>query len=140
MIPDLITALITALRADRNVADIADVRVYGDHVPDADTSFMPRACVVIQSAGSPNSIGSGFQEYGDRRVDVRTYGTTPFEADTLFRTVYLVLKNLTREVHARALIHWVKPVSGRSLLREPDTDWPFAFSTWHVLMSEIEVV
>lgn len=140
MIPDLIGALVTALKADSGVAAVVGTRVFGGHLPDSETSSMPRACVVIQYAGSPNIYGSGAQEYGDKRVDVRSYGATPFEANRLWRTVHPALKTLTREVHSQTLVHWVKPVGGPNDLREPDTDYPFVLSTWWVLMSEIAVV
>jgi hypothetical protein len=140
MIPDHIEALVAFLKLDADVASVAASRVFGAELPESETSFMPRSAVVLLPAGGLTAIGDGVQRYGDVRVDVRAYGTTPKLANDVWRAVHPALKDLLREVHAETLLHWAKPSGGPISLRDPDTHWPFVLSSWQVFRSEVAVV
>lgn len=140
LLPDLLFALITALRTDSDVVAMVGNRVYGLQVPDSETVNMPRAALVVRYVTLPMMYGTGSQNYGDNGIEVLTYGATPYDADRLWRIVHPMLKHLMREVHSHVLIHWARPISGPYPLRELDTDWPYVLSTWQVMAAEIALV
>jgi hypothetical protein len=134
MIPEVgLKALLTAR------ATLAESRVFVDEIPPGETASMSRKCIVIEPSG-PSVLGGAFQEYGDGRYDIRCYGETPYEAARLQAQVYQVMKHLQRETHAGVLIHWARRSGGPIPLRDPDTDWPFRFESYQVLIAEVEVV
>lgn len=133
--PDMIDALRRYLLADPDVSELVGTRVFGGELPSGQASSMPRHAVVIRYSGG-GSLGGGHQEYSDKRVDVRCYGSTIYEADRLWRSVGPALQALQREVHADCLLHWARRGGGPIDLRDPDTDWPFIFSSWQVLSSD----
>lgn len=127
------------LKADAAVAALTAGRVFGDEIPADQTVSMPRKCIVVEPSGGSNTYGSGFQEYGDTRVDFRSYGETPYEAGRVQRAAYGALKQLRRQVHAGVLLHWAKRSGGPLALRDPDAGWSYRFESFQVLTAEIEV-
>lgn len=137
MIPDSLGAIVNFLKADAGVASLVGTRVFGGELPRAETDSMPRAAIVVRPAGGLGTFGQAFQEYGDRRVDVRCYGTTPSAADAVYRHVHPALKQLSRVKQGSVLLHWARPAGGPLTLRDQDTDWPFTFCAWQVLAAEV---
>jgi hypothetical protein len=137
--PDLIAALVAYLEGDDRVRTLTQGRVFGDEIPSKESKNMARKCVVVSGGGGPTTIGDGYQEYGDQRIDVRCYGETPYEASRLQLAVYRALKHLRRCIYAGVLLHWAKRSGGPLRLREPDTSWPFRFESYQVLSAEVEV-
>lgn len=146
--PDYLGALKTALLLDAAVAAASAGRVYVGELPRESgavsfASLMPRAAVLVQPAGG--SPERGYARLSYPRIDVRSYGRTPNEAWRLSLVVHDYLKNLARKVAAasstgeRALIHDATPVSGGSLLRDADGDWPMALRTYELVVSETAV-
>lgn len=138
-VPDYVEALRLFLLADENVAAAISGRGFGGEVPPAEDKHMPRAAFLIRQAGGPQAIGSGYAKFGDQRVDVNCYGATPKSANDLYRTVYPALKQLRRQVIAECFLHWAIKGGGPTPLRDPDTDWPYVFSSWQVLVGEVPV-
>lgn len=136
-IPDRITALVAILKADAAVAAEVGARVFGGELPEAETASMPRKAIVITHAGGVAAFGGGYQEYGDSRVDTRCYGTTPHEADEVWRAAHGALKQLRRTLQGDMLVHWARQAGGPIPLRDPDADWPSIFASWQVLASEV---
>lgn len=137
-VADPIKGLTTFLKADATIAALVAARVFGEELPKSETASMPRKCIVVEPSG-PGSLGGGYQEYGDLRVDLRCYGETPYEARRLQRAAYGALKALRRKVHSGVLLHWAIRSGGPIGLRDPDTDWPFVFESYQVLVAEVEV-
>lgn len=135
--PSPITALIEHLKADTDVAEIVGTRVFGTEIPEDESGSMPEATVVIKRAGGLGTLGGGYQEFGDIRVDVLCYGATPYLAEELLLAVHPALKQLRRAVYSGCLLHWANPAGGPLPLRDPDTDSPLFFSSWQVLAAEI---
>lgn len=134
-IADTIKGLRLYLLADATVAGLVGTRVFGGELPDSEADDMPRACVVLNYAGGFADRWA-YVELGEPRVDVRCYGTTPYVADQLYRAVHGALKHLTRTVLGGTMLHSASLESSVQGLRDPDTEWPFAFSSWVVLASE----
>lgn len=135
--PDPILALMAQLTDDSDVVSLAGTRIYGE-MPESDAALMPRPSLVIRHAGSSNSFGNGWCEYGDLRFDVVAYGDTTYTAGALWRAVHRCLKGMAREVREGTLLHWARPAGGPTSLYDPDTQWPFVLSTWQVLLSEVQ--
>lgn len=135
-IPDRLTALIAILKADAAVSAQVGTRVFGGELPPAETASMPRKATVISHGGGLGVFGGGYQEYGDTRVDARCYGETPLEADDVWRAAYGALKQMRRTLQGTIYVHWARPSGGPLSLRDPDTDWPYVFSSFQVLAAE----
>lgn len=136
---DPLKGLIAFLKAAPGVSALVGTRVFGDELPAKEVSFMPRKCIVIEPSGSAGAFGTAYQDYGDGRYDVRSYGETPHEAALLDIATYRALKNLRRGVNASVLLHWVKRAGGPIPMRDPDTGWPFRFASYQLLAAEVEV-
>lgn len=137
--PDLIAALLSFLKGDTDVAALIGRQAFGGELPKSAIATMPSACVVLAHGGGAGAFGGGGQAYGDRRVDVRAYGATQHEAASVWNAVYAALKNLEHDDAARCHILWAKEAGGPIPLRDPDREWPYMWSSWQVLMSEIPV-
>lgn len=137
--PDPIEALRAFLRADAAIDGRVDGRVFAGELPRKETEQMPREAVVIRPGGGPDAIGGGYQSYGDLRLDVLCYGSTPHNAWLLHLDVHAALKDLKRKVFAETLLHWARPSVKGQTGRDPEKDWPLTLSSWQVLASEIAV-
>lgn len=133
---DPVTALVSFLKADTDVAALTGGRVFGSELPDSQNANMPRAAVVCRQAGSPNTYGGGYQDFGDIRVECRCYSSTPYEAVRVSRAVYGALKMMRRNIQGSTILHWARPAGGMQTLRDPDTEWPFSMSSWQILAAE----
>lgn len=136
MIPDAVAALVAFLKQDVELQGLLGTRVYGGELPASVTGSMPTEAVVVSPAGGLGVIGSAYQEYGDVRLDVNCYGSTPNKAHEIWRCVHPLLKQMQRTSVSGTLLHWAKPAGGPLSLRDPDTDWPYNFSSWQVLAAE----
>lgn len=134
--PDPTKGLIEYLKSVTAVNDLISGRAFGDEVPKSETGSMPRKCIVVEPSG-PGFLGTGYQDYGDGRFDVRSYGETPYEAARVQLAVYGAMKELRRARAATVLLHWAKRVGGPMPLRDPDTKWPYRFESYQVLVAEI---
>lgn len=133
---DPIPALIAYLKTDSDLQALAGTRIFGGELPDAENASMPRSSVVLRHAGSPNVYGTAYQEFGDTRIEIRTYGATVYKGTELARIVAGRLKNMRRNVQAGTILHWATSSGGMMQLRDPDAEWPFTLTTWQVLAAE----
>lgn len=142
-IPDHIAALRTFLAADPYIAALTtpqgstSPRVYAGELEAKQTQGMPIPTVLIRPAGGLQVHGNAYQDFGDKRIDVYSYGSTPRAANDVWRVVHPALKHLGRELVNGCLLHWARPGGGPLALRDPDTDWPFTLSVWQVLSAEV---
>lgn len=140
MIADVLPAVVTYLAAVAEIDGLVDGRVYGEKLPAADVSAMPRKCIVITSNGEVPSAGTNsYIQVARPRYEVRCYGETPYEARVLYRAVHAALKGMTANVSADVRLHNALQGAGPTALVDPDADWPFVWSTWGVSASEVEV-
>ena len=137
--PDALTALAHLMRADAAIAAIAPARVFRDELPEGETEATEiDPAVVVRYSGGPR-VG-GYLPLSRDRLDVKCYGRTPREADDLHRAVHGYLKQLRRTTRDGAVIHSVSPAGGRLSTRDPDTDWPYVFSSWSMRAAEVSAV
>ncbi len=133
-IVDVKAAIIAFLLADADVITEVGIRVYGDELPREDTDSMERKAVVVASAGgSPPGYAASSLPLEAQRLDLFSYGGTPFEAEKVRRAVYGALKSIDRVKKSNVLIHWANPAGGVAAGRDPDGDWPFKWDSWQVL-------
>lgn len=142
--PDVLPAIRLYLATDAAVAALVTLapsaaRVYVGDLPGPEG--MPRNAVVISGSGGPQSLD--YVRLNRSTFDVRAYGSSGYHARRVHYAVYEALKHLQRRVVTvpgigAVLIHTVVPATGGPLeLRDPDTNWPFAFSTYRSLASEV---
>lgn len=128
--------------AARLLADhpVASGRVFAGDLPKAEHASMPRECVTVRSSGGAGA-GSHWMRTGRQRLDVKSYGATPYEAAWLDFTVGTVLQLWKQstvtitdpdgndfDLKVGSFTH----VGGPNELVDPDTDWPFTLSVWEV--------
>lgn len=135
--PDLITGVRSYLLNTALVAAEVVDRVYGGGLPRALIDGGAQPAVAVRGAGGSGSYGGGYQQYGDQRVDVLCYGETSREARTVYDIVCPVLKQMRRNRQGACLLHWANQAGGPLDLIDPDTDWPFVFSSWQVCVAEV---
>ncbi|MGH3029273.1 MAG: hypothetical protein ACRDNE_00625 [Gaiellaceae bacterium] len=138
MAADPLAAVIRFLKADTAVQARTSGRVFGGELPKTEITSMPRVAVLLRPAGG-GLIGRAYQGYGDKRVDIDCYGSTPNEGWLLHLDVAAALKDLRHEVHADVLLHWARASSDGMTARDPKTDWPLTYSSWQVLISPVPV-
>lgn len=137
--PNLISALLALLGAEPHITGTVDDRIFGGRIPKKLIASDPRPCIVVRAAGGGGNFGGGWQEYGDKRVDVLAYALTPHDASAISATVHRTLKQMTRQVQAGVRLHWCRPSSEALSLEDTATEWPYSFSSWQVLAGEITV-
>jgi hypothetical protein len=139
VITDPMAALIRFLKADADTAAMAGTKVYGGELPDAQVQGMGQACIVLRkTGGSLMPISASYVEVSDVRVDAYAYGSTPLQADRLYRCLAGALKQMRSNNQGRTRLYWARPAGGPISLREQDTEWPLTLSTWQVMWSERE--
>lgn len=140
MIPDVVAAIVAFLRATPSVTAVVGDHVYGGELPrdlPADGTGMPTQCVVIQA--SPGGYGAyrrSFIKAGHSRIDLRCYGPDPIGAMEVYRAIHPVLKHAPQFSQDGTLIYSINQEIGASALREPDTLWPFVFTSYDVFAAE----
>lgn len=141
-IPDVLSAVRVVLRADTAVTAIVPAgQIYAGEMPQTESVLQPRAAVILALAGGRSDYG--YAQIGRRRMDVRCYGTTPFEAMKLANQVYESLKGLQRRrvtsgapVITPTLIHGINVESGPTPLRDADGDWAMVLTTFEIVAAE----
>jgi hypothetical protein len=131
---DVIEAVVAYLKSDAGVAALVGTRVYGGELPRSQAATMPQGTVVVSPAGG-GLLGLSGNDYGDSRVDIDCYSTTPHQAYKLNLAVYDAMKAIRRRKQGTALLHWSRPSSTGATGR--DTDWPITVSSYQVLAAEV---
>jgi hypothetical protein len=135
-IPDSVEALRRLLRDDDDVRALTGERVYGDEIPEDAAAAMPLRSIVVRPVSGPHVFGGGWQKFGDVRFDVLCYGRSRRESFDLYRYVQPLLKGLRTTRSADCLIYWARQGGGPLTLTDPDSEWPYTFSSWQVLVAE----
>lgn len=142
-IPDVLSAVRVVLRTDATVTGLVPAaQIYAGEMPQTESVVQPRAAVVLALAGG--RADRGYMQIARRRMDVRCYGTTPFEAMKLANQVYESLKGLQRRrvvgvapVTTPTLIHGINVEAGPTPLRDADGDWPMVLTTFEIVAAEV---
>lgn len=138
--PSPVRAVVAYLRSVPAVSALAGTRVFAEQLPASESTAMPRAAVVVASAGG--GLMGHAQLYGDRRLAILCYGSSPAKSRDLHEEVRAAMKDLLRRKvsdsnTSAVLLHWARISSDGTTGRESDTDWPVTGSSWQVLASDI---
>jgi hypothetical protein len=129
--PDSISALVEYLKNDADVSALAGTKVYGVEIPANQAASMPEYAIVIKPTGGQKSgimQGVYFQ-----RVDVRTYGKSPKEANDLQRACIQAIEKIEHTIKKNAILYFGNLESNINYLREPSpANWPFTFTVWSI--------
>ena len=131
--PNPRAALISYLMSDSGVTALASTRIFGE-LPGSENQYMPRACLVLTETGS-GSLGPGARSYvpwGVTRMDIRAYGSTPYEASQLYHAMNVAVKQMARTVAASTVLQDAIVSAGPRSGRDPDVDWPFVWGSYEV--------
>jgi hypothetical protein len=133
-IPNPLTAVRTHLLSNPDVLTLAGTRIYAGELPKGEADNMPRCAVVATLAGGGGPASDLPIMYVT--VDVTCYGATGLQATTLYLAARSALRTLRREMLSDSLLHSAVELSGPLELRDPDTHWPFTWSSWRVVAGE----
>ena len=133
MTADLVAALVALFRDDTEISALAGDRVFGNELPRSAIAKMPQAAIVIVPSGGISISGDTFAEHDSQRFDIRSYGSTQFEADSLRREIYRLLRRLPRTISEGVLIHSCSTAGGYTSLRDSDGDWPVFMQSFQIL-------
>lgn len=141
-----LAATIAVLRKDPGISELTGDWIYAPRLPrhprtgkveDRIAQAMPRPCLVVQRAGG-GSLGPGARSYLDWRVlrlNVFSYGTTPYDADLLDAKVYDFLTNMEQQVEGDTILRDAVASGGPTDLVDPDTSWPYVLSVFDLSAS-----
>ncbi len=135
-IPNPLAGVVAFLVGTPEVYNATGGRVFGSELPKNQAGAMPQAAVVVRAAGGGGPASD--VPYLALTVDATCYGATPYAALELYLVVKAALRDLRRDTMASALLHSAVEVAGPLDLRDPDTHWPFCWSSWRVLAGEKE--
>lgn len=133
-----ITATIALLRADAGVlAALGGTlvtgtvpRVAGSEVSSDLAKIMPQRALIVAAAGAGSGVGQNdYVPVSVRRLDLRCYGRTPHEADTLALAAQVACKAWVPRLIAGVYVHHYRHVAGPVSFRDPDGDWPVTITT-----------
>jgi hypothetical protein len=129
-----LTAVRALLLGDAGVLTLAGARVYAGELPKNQASLMPRQAVVVSYAGG----GGPASDVPVMRpvIDVTCYGATGLQATTLYLAARAALRGLRREFLADSLLHSAVELSGPLEIRDPDTTWPYTWSSWRIIAGD----
>jgi hypothetical protein len=137
MIADPFDALADYLRHDAGVTALAGQRVWPRELPADEAANMPRAAIVLVPQGG--LWGHDTVSLQAPRCDVTCYAETPKAAYALYGAAFEALRALARKTHAGALLNSAVQGGGPIQGRDPDTRWPFVWSSWIISASTILV-
>ena len=141
-----LAATIAVLRKDPSISQLTGDWIFAPRLPkrpgsdeleDYVAEAMPRHCLVVKRAGG-GSLGPGARGYHDWRVsrlEVFSYGTTPYDADLLDAQVHDFFTNLTQRVEGDTILRDAVVSGGPIDLLDPDTHWPYVLSVYDLSAS-----
>lgn len=137
--PDPISALVTYLKTDTDLAALVGTDVFDREVPQAQRTDMPKAMLVVNPIGG--STDASFHRLGLIDVDLLAYGAVPYLAGQVARAAHQALKHMAQNefsadngsVQIKNAVKLAGPIS----LRDADTRWPIEMYTFRITASEI---
>lgn len=147
MAKDPIPGIIAALKLNSAIDDLVEGRVYGEELP---RSLVAGGELVGHDSISKSivvSSATGGYGLGQRstvgvipfRIDMRCYGETPYQARQLHYEVSSYLKRVVGQNFGGTRYYRFIPEIAGMFARDPDTDWPFVYSSFDVWASEYAV-
>jgi len=123
MIIDVLEVLLDYLLTKTELTNLVSTRIFGNGLPPAENSHMPRKCVVIREHG-------GIERNDEMpllspRMHIRSYGETSFAAGQVDRAVYTALKAVLRVTQSSTILHSVGLGRGATSGVDPDTGWEY---------------
>jgi hypothetical protein len=113
------------------------VLIYGGELPQEENATMPKKAVVLHASGGYEN--NDYIEIVKPRLDVYCYGETYYEAGTVDRAVYDVMKHVMRKRIAGVLLHGVACGGGPIQVKHAETGWPIVWRSYQVTASDIDV-
>ncbi len=133
-IQDVISALVTYLKAQSDISTLLGTKVFGLELPKSESVSMPHKAIVIVDSGSVRA--ADYSDISNARLDFRCYGKTPFAARLVYRTLTPILRDLEKSVTGATFLYSAVHTSGPYPVRDVETDWSVTIDTWMVAMQE----
>lgn len=114
------------------VAAVAEILKAELDVPVAGGSFTGSPPGVLVRAAGGGALVAGYMPTIDARLDVRCWHNSDWEATNVATQIARTLHQLRDRQTGHGRVRWCKVEGWVSQLREPDTGWHAALSTWQV--------
>lgn len=132
-IPDPLEAVVAFLAADVDTNALTSSRVYGVELPPSQVESMPRKSIVIRRSGGGPSVGDSSRiPWSLPRMDVFSYGETPYQASRVDLAAYRALKQMTPHKRGTCRLVDAQLSAGPIDLREQETPWPLVWRSYLV--------
>lgn len=132
---DPVLVMMELVKLSEGFSSLAAGRVWGAELPEAEQDTMPRAQIVIAASGvgaSPPGVHD-HTRLAVTRIDVRSYGTDPFDAAVLSATLDRHLHAARRQTLSAMVVYWCKRVAGPITYRAAPGDWPVCVRTYEMM-------
>jgi hypothetical protein len=113
-------------------------RIYGEEIPQDIADIDIPSTIVLDNAGKRDVWGASNMDVSGFRVTTRCYAPTLLEASDLDLLVYAAMKTINRwAAIGYGGLHYATQESGPRMLRDPDTKWPYAVSSYMLMVGEV---
>ncbi len=113
------------------------LRVFYPRLPPEEQANMPERAVVVQRAGGSQMFSRTFLPITDAILDVTSYGSTLFEAETLADEVVLALQDLRQTLQEGVLLRWARIAVAPVAEVDAHTNWPESLVVTQVMHNRI---
>jgi len=142
---DALVATLEVLRMDEDVAELCRItlpgeegfRIFGQEIPLKTSEGVIPPTVCVRHGEGQGDFG-GYVPLEKLGFIVACTAESAARADELRRAVANCLKNYRRHVIQNVLIHSYSQVGSPRYTRDPDTEWPYALTTWKCVASEVD--
>ena len=132
---DPIGALVAALLADGDTADLVGTHVFGGELTGPILDGAAQYALVVGPSGGISLTGESNLPVDTQRVDLQAYGATAQEANRLLAIGTRALTAIRRQTLADTFILRVNRAGGFGQARDRDNQWPMGWRSFQILHS-----
>ena len=106
--------------------ELTEGRIWRPALPDDEVPHMPRANVVIRSAGGGTLFAQSRLPFTDKRLHVVCYGSTRLEAEDVAKEAALAFREFKSGTWEKVAVRWIRVVGEPGSAVDDQTNWKFA--------------
>jgi len=130
---DYVKGLIDYLNLDSDISTLVSGRIYGGDLPKSEIESQPRKAILIVLSGGVED--NTYRRVARPNVDIYCYGENYYEAGTVDRAVYEVLKDVDRVSVGDVFFHSVI-VAGGAIQLKDDLGWAIMWRGYTLVVGQ----
>jgi len=131
---DILENILDYIKADSDVTDLVDTRVYAGDLNRSIIEEMPKKAVVIQITGGEDKRGK--KPIVRLRMEIWNFGETYYIAGQVDRAVFNAFDSLQREWVNDYLLHSAIMNAGYRQMRFGQSGWPFVIRNGTIIADD----